>query len=170
MCLISKTDTARVAEHDIRVYKCLSLRLHYTGKTYDYNTLPLYFSVSGPSAAGLEEFRAEGGRSVESTTGGCFEIGRGFIHTFANFNDAVQYMDLYRGTPENFPAVFEAAIPAGAEYFEGVHYSSATEQNIASYASDRIVLGGMLKCRVRCKDYNSVSECKETRQAEPSEE
>lgn len=158
MCLYTKDSEPKVAQTDIKAYKCFrSVREVYSSKPYrDMTTLFLGCPITHEEATGKVPLIGKNHkepRKVTSFDTEWTEVGSGYIHAFTDRETAVHVMkNNFIGRDWYFPVVAEVTIPKGTVYYEGID-----NKGFNTYAAEKMVVNGYHECLVDNKilDYTS---------------
>ena len=164
MCLISNEEKPKIAEHDIKAYKCFrSVRETYSSKHYrDLYTLFLHRPVTHDEATGKVPLVGKVEKDVMVPVSSKdpkapkqfkdkWTVDAGYIHAFTSREAAVEVMRKnFIGREWYFPVVVEVTIPEGTPYFEGVD-----TKGYPCFAADKVVVGKYLDCFIdnKLRDY-----------------
>ena len=136
MCLYSK-NYPRIAKRNIVCYKVLRkwLTTSSCSKYIDSETIvtPVTLDIVTVKTGG--SFEAAGTELKQKTTSG-YAYSRGFIHTFKNVSDALEFLEICKANSDSVLSfiIYYCIIPKNTKYVKG-----KDEHNYESYASKKIV-------------------------------
>lgn len=136
MCLYSKNNP-RIAKRNIVCYKVLRkwLTTSSCSKYIDSETIVTPVTLDTVIVKTGGSFKATGTELKQKATSG-YAYSRGFIHTFKNVSDALEFSEICKEKSDSVSSfiIYYCIIPKNTKYIKG-----KDEHNYESYASKKIV-------------------------------
>lgn len=106
------------ADEDIECFKVIEERLSPSGRI-EYWSYPLYAELPEDVVSGKAMLHPKGNVALKRFENNKVELGKGFVHAYANKEDAIRYMEASCvGYPETRPAIYRCVIPKGCDCIE----------------------------------------------------
>lgn len=136
MCLYSKNNP-RIAKRNIVCYKVLRkwLSVSTYSKYMTSETIVTPITLDNVTVKIEGSYKATGTELKQKVTSG-YVYSRGFIHTFKNVSDALEFAEICKANSDSVLSfiIYYCIIPKNTKYVKG-----KDEHNYESYASKKIV-------------------------------